>query len=529
MAPSGKGYPPPVPRVLRRTPGDGSPPPQPQPSQEPSQALTALSRSLRNPSPTFPNLIPRSTPRARDIDPRLVSVPESQPQSHQDTSRASSRIQSRTGSSRPPPQDNSLPRPRDLIPRPGPRAIPHLVPRPRLTPMDRDLILGQGQTPVQTQGQTQIRTQVPEDQDEAQTGTGTRASERSHFQGQGQFQIQLQAQQPPHIDQQIRVQNHDDFYANYPSPFPTRSHPFSDSQTTIAPRDQNLHQESHRNLHQRQFPTQVPLETQNQDQNFYDNYPFPFPTPQNPFSNYQAGVSSRDQELHRGTHRDLVQAPTSVQAQDEPQIRNLARASKHPRLSYSNSHPNSSRSEESQEGNRDKNRKKNGNETSNEIGTENETRNATQNERCNPKDTSSESPLSTPPDSVSTSPALAPLRNFPRFGSFSQSQRFDRSPTSSARARGGHSAKNGNRNVTASRTGNTNLLSSFNPSNPYTEPPILPSTLDVANCPTAAQKKWMYAVRKEGRRSDRNENGGFGRGIEGQMVRLFGGGGEGGV
>ncbi|KAF5870331.1 uncharacterized protein Bfra_009715 [Botrytis fragariae] len=476
MAPSGKGYPPPIPRVLRSKSGEGLPSsqaPQPQSPQPPNKASNTFSGSSRNPSPTFSNLIPKSTPR--DIDPGSVSGPASQPQSLQDTTRASSRIQSRTssraqtGSSRPPPQDNSLPRPRDLIPRPRPRAIPHIMPRPRLTPTDRNLFLGPGQ---------------------------------------GQFQIQLQAEAPPRIDPQIRVQNQE-FYTNFPSPFPTEDSPFSQSQTTTPLAIGNSHQGIHRALHQPQLPAQVHSETQNRDQHFYNNFPFPFPTAHSPFSHPQANLSSRAQDFHRGNHRDLVQASTSVQAQDETENEIWTRASKRPRFSYSHPHPNSSRNEERHgDENRDENRNRDGNETSNEIGMENETQSATQNERYNPIDTS-ESPLSTPPDSVSTSPPLPPLRNLPRTGTFTQSQRFDRSPTSRTRTRGGHRAENENGNVTASRTGTTNLPSSSNPSNSYTEPSILPSTLDMANRPTAAQKKWMYAVRAEGRRSDRNENGGL--------------------
>ncbi|TGO07960.1 hypothetical protein BTUL_0234g00070 [Botrytis tulipae] len=515
MAPSGKGYPPPIPRVLRSKPGDGLPPPspQPQPSQEPGQALNTSSGSSSNLSPTFPNLIPRSTPR--DIDPRLVSGPASQTQFHQDTSIAGSRIRSRTGSSRPPTQNTSLSRPRDLVPRPRPRprALPHLMPRPRLTPMDRDLFLDQGQ------GQTQA--QQDQDQDQAQTGTETRAPERLYFQGQGQFQIQLQAQAQPRNGPQTRVQNHE-FYANFPYSFPTEDSPFSQSQPTIASGNQDLHQASRRDMHQPQFPTQVHSETQNRhrDQNFYNNFPFPFPTPQNPFSNFQAGVVSRDQDYHRGTHRDLDQA------EDETENEISTRASKCPRLSYSDTHPNSRRIEES---NGDENIYANRNRNRYGDETANEDRIATQNERYNPNDTSSESPLSTPPDSVSASPPLPALRNLPRIGTFTSNQRFNRSPTSRTRTRGGYRAENGNGNVIASRAETTNPPSSFHPSNPFIEPPVLPSTLDGAYCPTAAQKKWMCAVRAEGRKSDRNENGGFGKGIEGQMVRLFGGGGEWGV
>ncbi|KAF7928061.1 uncharacterized protein EAE97_009859 [Botrytis byssoidea] len=517
MAPSGKGYPPPIPRVLRSKPGDRLPPPPPslqlQPSQPPNQASNTFSGSSKNPSPTFPSLTPRFKPR--DIDPRLVSGPTSQPQCHQETSRASSRIRSRTGSSRPPTQNTSLSRPRDLVPRPRPRALLHLIPRPRLTPMDRDLFLGQDQ------GQTQA--QQDQDQDQAQPGTQTRAPERLHFQGQGQFQIQHQAQPLPRIDPQIRVQNHD-FYANSPYPFATDDSPFSQSQTTIAPGNQNLHYASRRDMHQPQSPTEVHSETQNRhrDQNFHDEFPFPFPTPQNPFSNFQAGVGSRDQDYHRGTHRGLDQ--------DEDEIENeiSTQASKCPRLSYSDTHPNSRRIERSngdeniygnidRDGDRDRD------------GTANEDIIATQNERYDPNDTSSESPLSTPPDSVSSSPPLPALRNHPRIGTFTSNPRFDRYPTSRIRTRGGYRAENGNGNVIASRTETTNPHSPYNPSNPFTEPPVLPSTLDGAYCPTAAQKKWMCAVRAEGKKSDRNENGGFGKGIEGQMVRLFGGGGEWGV
>ncbi|TGO11605.1 hypothetical protein BPAE_0913g00010 [Botrytis paeoniae] len=415
-------------------------------------------RSLRNASPTFLNLITRSIPRDLYLRPASgpESGPESQPQSHQDTSRAGSRIESRTssraqtGSSRPPTQDNSLLRPR-------PRAISQLMPRPMLTPMDRDLFLGQGQD---------------------------------------QFQIQLQAQAQLHIDPQTQDRNQE-FYTNFPSTFPTEDSPFSQSQTTIAPRDQNLHQYSHHDLHQPQFLTQVHSETQNRDQNFSNNFPFPFLTAYSPFSHSQANVSSRDQDLHRGNHQDLVQAPTSVQAQKETENGTSARASKRPRLSYSHSHPNSSRDEESN-GDRDKdeNRNRNGNET------ENGDQITTQNERYNPNDTSSESPLSKPPDSVSTSPPLPPLRNLPRTGTFSHSQRFNASSRVTTRA--GNRTGNGNGNVTASRTGTTNSPSSSNPSNPYTEPSVLPSTLDIANRPTTAQEKWMYAVREEGRRNDRN-------------------------
>ncbi|TGO33247.1 hypothetical protein BHYA_0258g00150 [Botrytis hyacinthi] len=509
MAPSGKGYPPPVPRVLRSKSGDGLPPPQPQPPQTQNQASNMLPGFSRNLSPTFPNLIPRSTPR--EIDPRPASGPASQPRLHQDMSRAGSRIRSRTGSLRPPPQNTSLPRPRDLIPRPRPRAIPHLIPRPRFTPMDRDLFLDQGESEIQTQ--------VPEDQDQAETRAQTRAPEQLHFQGQGQFQIQLQAQAQPRIDPQIRVQNHE-FYTNFPYPFPTEDSPFPQSQTTIAPGNQNLNQASHRDMHQPQFPTQVHSDLQNRDrdQNFYNNFPFPFPTPQNPFSNFQAGVTSRDRELHRDHHRDLVQA------RNETENETSTRASKRPRLSYSHAHPNDSRDEES---NGDGNIYGNGNRDRDRDGAANEDRIATRNDRYHLNDTSSESPLSTPPDSVYTSPPLPPLpalRNFPRTGTFTSDQRFNRSPTSRIRARGGHGAENKNENVIASRTRTTNPLSSSNSSNSFTEPPALPSTLDIAHQPTAAQKKWMYAVRAEGRRKDRNENGGFSRGIEGQMV-----GGEGGV
>ncbi|KAF7891657.1 hypothetical protein EAF00_007959 [Botryotinia globosa] len=521
MAPSGKGYPPPIPRVLRSKTGNGLPPPspQPQPSQEPNQALNTSSGSSSNLSPTFPNLIPRSTPR--DVEPRAASGSASQHQPHQDISRASSRARSRTGSSRSPTQSTSLSRPRNPVPRLRPRALPHLMPRPRLTPMDRDLFLDQGQG----QGQTQIQTQEQEDQDQAQPGAQNRAPERLHFQGQGQFQIQYQAQPPPCTDLQIRVQNHE-FYDNFPYPFTTDDSPFSQSQTTIASEDQNLHQASRRDMHQPQFPTQVHSETQNRDrdQNFYNNFPFPFPTPQNPFSNFQAGLVSRDQDYHRGTHRDLDQD------QDETEHEISTRASKFPRLSYSDTHPNSRRTEEvSGNGYRDENRNTSRNETPDGIGTENRTQIITQNNPQSPNNTSSESPLSTPPDSVSTSPPLPALRNLPRIGTFTSDQRFNRSPTSRTRTRGGYRAENGNGNVIASRTETTRLPSSFNSSNPFTEPPVLPSTLDGAYCPTAAQKKWMCAVRAEGRKSDRNENGGFGKGIEGQMVRLFGGGEEWGV
>lgn len=514
MARSGKGYSPPIPRVLRSKASEGSSSsqaPQPQPPQPPNQASNTFSVSSRNlsPSPSFPNLITRSTPR--DIEPRTASGPVSQTQPHQDISRAGSRIQSRRGSSRPPPRDTSLSRPRDLMPRPRPRALPHLMPRPRFTPMDRDLFLDQDQG--QTQGQTQIQTQVPEDQDQdqAQTETETRAPGRLHYQGQGQFQIQLQAQAQSRIGPQTRVQDHE-FYRNIPYPFHTEDSPFSQPQTTIAPRDQNLHQTSHRDVHQPQFLAQVRSETQNwdRDQDFYNNLPFPFHTPQNPFSNFPAGVTSRHQELYRGIRRDLDQAQNETE--DEISIR----ASKSPRLSYSDTHPNSRRIEES-----------NGDE--NIYGNGDRDRDGTQNERYNPNNTSSESPLSTPPDSISTSPPLPALRNFPRSGTFTSNPRFDRSPTSRIRARGGLKAKNGNGNVIASRSKTTNSPSSSKPSNPFTEPSVLPSTLDIGYCPTAAQKKWMYAVRAEGRRSDRNENGGFGRGVEGQIVRFFGGGREGGV
>ncbi|TGO44749.1 hypothetical protein BCON_0468g00010 [Botryotinia convoluta] len=486
MAPSGKGYPPPVPRFLRSKASESlslsqpSQQPQTQPqAQPPSRALDTLSRSSRNPSPTFPNLISRSTPR--DIDPRPVSGPESQPQPHHNTSRTRIRSNSRAssrariGSSRPPPQDISLSNPRDLVPRSRPRAVPHISPRPRLTPIDRDLILGLGP---------------------------------------GQFQIQLQAQAQPHIDPQTQDRNQE-FYTNFPSSFPTGHYHFSQSQTTIAPRDQDLHQDSHRDPHQPQLSIQVHSEARTQNQEFYTNFPSPFPDSHSPFSRYQAITASRDQD----THRELVQAPTSVQAQNETQDGTSTRASKRPRLSYSHSHPNSSREEE-RSGNMNRDGVRNGNEASNEIGTENGDQITTQNERYNSNDTSSESPLSTPPDSVSTSPLLPPLRNFPRTGTFSPNQIFDRSPTSRTRARAGHGTDNGTGNITSPSTPIPT---------PYTEPPILPSTLDIANHPTAAQRKWMYAVREEGRRNDRNENGGFSRGIEGQMVRLFGGEGEGGV
>ncbi|TGO61233.1 hypothetical protein BOTNAR_0132g00040 [Botryotinia narcissicola] len=421
MASSGKGYPPPISRVLRSKPDDRLPPPPPslqlQPSQPPNQASNTLSGSSKNPSPTFPNLTPRSTPR--DIDPRLVSGPATQSQR----------------SSRPPTQITSLSRPRDLLPRPRPIALSHLMPRPRFTPMDGDLFLGQDQ------GQTQA--QQDQDQDQAQPEAQTRAPERLYFQGQSQFQIQHQAQPPPRIDPQIR-----------------------------------------------------------------------------------AGVGSRDQDYHRGIHRDLDQS------EDETENEITTRASKCLRLSYSDTHPNNRRMEESNGdenmyGNRNRDRDRDGD--GDRDGIANEARMAAQNERYNPNDTSSESPLSTPPDSISSSPPLPALRNHPRIGTFTSNPRFDRSPTSRIRARGGYRAENGNGNVIASRTETTNPPSSFNSSNPFTEPPVLPSTLDRAYCPTAAQKKWMCAVRAEGRKSDRNENGGFGKGIEGQMVRLFGGVGEWGV
>ncbi|TGO87033.1 hypothetical protein BPOR_0257g00080 [Botrytis porri] len=549
MAPSGKGYPPPVPRVLRSKSGESLLPSQEsqsQPSHPPNQASNTSSASSRNPSPTFPNLIPRSTP---DLDPKLVSGAASQLQPHQDISRARSRVQSRsssrarTGSSRPPPQNTSVPRPRDLLPRPEPGAIPHVVPRPRRTPMGRDLILGPGQ---------------------------------------GQFQIQLQAQPPPQIDPQTQERNQD-FYTNYPYPFPTEDNPFSQSQMTNVLGDRRLHQDPHRDLHQPQPPPRIDSQTQDRNQDFYTNYPYPFPTEDSPFSQSQTITAPGNQNVrpdsHRAFHqpqfspqvhsesrtqnqeiytnfpspfpdshsplsqsqtttvpgyqdtlRDLVQTPAPAQAQNETQNRTSIRANKRPRLSYSDSYPNSRRDEDSNgDGDRDENRNRNGNETSSEIGIDNEAQTTTQNERYNPNDTPLESPLSTPPDSVSTSPPLLSLRNLPRRGTFTHSQRFNPSPTDRTRTRAAYQYQNENKNVTASRPRTTNPPSSSNPSNLYTEPPILPGTLDIAYRPTVAQKKWMYAVREEGKRSDSNENGGFSRGIEGQMVRLFGGEGEGGV
>ncbi|KAF7950463.1 hypothetical protein EAE96_007747 [Botrytis aclada] len=405
MAPSGKGYPPPDPRVLRSKSGDGSPSSQgsqPQPTQPPNQALNTSSRSSRNHSLAFPNLIPRSTPG--DIDSRTVSGPRAR-NNHLSTSRTSSRNQSRSQTT---PQHTSLSRPRDLIPRPGPTTISHPVPRPRPTSMDRELIL------------------VP---------------------GQGQFQTRAQPQ--PRIDSQARDQNQG-FYTNYLSPFPTEAYPFSMSQTNTIPTDWGLQQAS----------DQAQIETQNE---------------------------------------------TSTQA------------SKRRRLSYSHPHPNSSRDEER---NRDGNRQRTINDP--RAGNQEGYRSPTQNDPQSPNDTSSESPLSTPPDSVSTSSPLPPLRNFPRTGTFPPTQRFDPSPR--VRRRGGNGTPSGN--AMASGNGTKNALSSSN-SIPYTEPPIVPTNLDIANLPTTAQKKWLYAVRKGGRRKDRNENGGYSRGIEGQMVRLFGGVGEG--
>ncbi|TEY25012.1 hypothetical protein BOTCAL_1341g00010 [Botryotinia calthae] len=483
MAPSGKGYSPPIPGVLRSTSREGLPlsqPPQTQPSNWP---LNMSSRSSRNISPTFPNLVPRSA--SQDLNPRPVSgtqpQTQTQPQPRHISSRASSRTQSRVqsqSSSRPLLPRISLSRPRDL------------VPRPRLTSMDSNVTLGPGQ---------------------------------------GQFQAQLQSQLRPHINSQSQNQNQG-FYTNFPPPFTAGHSPVSHFQTTTSPANGYSHQGTHRALHPPQPPTQVHSETRTQNQGFYSNLPSPFPTAHSPFSQFQMNTEPGDRELHRGTHQDLVQAPSQFQAPIQAQNETFTRANKRARLSYSHSNPNSSMNAD-------------GSERRNEHGTANRTRTATGNQSANhittqddpqsPDDTFSESPLSTPPDSVSTSPPLFPPRSLPRFGSFRRSQRLDQSPGSRTRAL--DESRNRNRTENVIGTGDGRIIPplssnlSIPASTPYTEPPVLSSNLDIANRPTVAQKRWMYAVRKEGRRNDRNENGGYSRGIEGQVIRLFGDMGEGGV
>ena len=489
MAPSKKGHSPPIPRDLRNISREGLPAFQPPQAQPSNRSLNISSRSSRNLPPIFPNLLPRST--SQDLNPRPVSgtqpqtqtqtQPQNQPQPHTQpqprhiSSRASSRTQSRfqsQSSSRPLLPSLSLSRPRDL------------VPRPRITSMDSNLTLGPGQ---------------------------------------GQFQAQLQTQLRPHINSQSQNQNQG-FYTNFSPPFTDGYSPATQFQTTTPPTNGYSYQGTHRALNPPQPPTQVHPETRTQNQEFYSNFPYPFPTAHSPFSQFQMNTEPEDRELHRGTHQDLIQAP--IQAQNET----FTRANKRARLSYSHSNPNSRVNAE-------------GSERRNEHGAANRTRTATGNRNANhittqndpqsPNDTSSESPLSTPPDSVSTSPPLFPLRNLPRFGSFRRSQGLGWSPGSRTRAL--DERRNWNRTENGIGTGDGRIIPHL-PSNrsnpiptPYTELPVLSSNLDIANRPTVGQKRWMHAVRKEGRRNDRSENGGYSRGIEGQMIRLFGGVGDGGV